>query len=136
MQKIKETLIKIKNNSKKIKSRMSKYIRILKDYVHKHLNQFTETDAEFLFIGNTKTPGLLNYTGTSAKFSGGLKNSALTTLAFIKELLEISSTSVFKDVFFNLDGNNYQKLKLGVHMAESEENKLVSLAICRYIKVK
>ena len=135
MQKIKTNLTKISENSKKIKSRMSKYIKALKEYIRNNAGQFTETDAEFLFIGNDKIPGLLFYTGTEAKFSGGLKNSSLTALNLIKELLEVSTNDVFTNVFFNLDSAYYSKLKLNLHLQESDENKLIALTVCKYIKV-
>lgn len=128
-------LEKINKNSKKIKSRMSKQIKGLEKYIKDNINFLSESEAEYLFLGDTNLPGLLDYCGTMTKFSGNLKNSALTALKLLQELLQISVPKVFSTVFFNFDTANYLRMKLPLHFVQAEENKYTAFVIAKYIKV-
>ena len=114
---------------------MSKHIRNLEKYVKENMNLLSESDVEFLFQGDSNLNGLVDCCGTMTKFSGNLKNSALTALKFLQELLEIAIPKIFNTVFFNLDSTNYLKMKLPLHFVQSEDNKHTAFIIAKYIKV-
>lgn len=102
-EKIKDYLNIIKKNSKKLKSKMSRHIGELNDFLKEHILELNDLDIEFLLMGEPSTPGLLKFCATKTKFSGEIKNSALTALKLLRDLLMNQENHIFREIFTQID---------------------------------
>lgn len=79
-------------------------------------------------------PGIMTFCSTKTKFSGSLKNSALTALKFLLELLNDDENPSFRQIFSQINSEFYKLLELHMHCFDSSENKKVAFEICKIIK--
>jgi len=133
---IRKLLEKIRENSKKMKAKMSKPLQNLEDVVRANIGKMQTSDAELLLLGEGKLQGLLRLSSTKKKFSEGFKKSAHTALKILLNLIDMDATPVVASAFFALDEDLYEQLRLDEHIASDEENKLDALQITRKIKLK
>lgn len=132
---IKRLLDKIRENSKKMKSKMSKPLLELEEFARANIAKMQNSDAELLLLGEGKAQGLIRLSSTRKKFAEGFKKSAYTAFKVLLNLLEMDATPVVQNVFFALEEDAYEQLLLGDHISSAEENSLTALQIARKIKV-
>lgn len=101
-----------------------------------HAVDFSESDIDFLYSGDEKTLGLLKLCGTQNKFSDKLKNSSLTALVCLTEIIDLEKPKTFATVFYSLEAENYLMLKLNQHIAQDEAHKAAALTLARKIREK
>lgn len=132
---IKKHLEKIKENSKKMKSKMSKPLLELEEYSKANISKLQNSDAEFLLLGEGKLQGLIQLSSTKKKFADGFKKSAYTALKILFNLIDFDANQTIANTFLSLEEDVYSQLKLEEHIASEDENKLTALLIARKIKV-
>ena len=131
---LKDFLKNIKKNEKKVKSKMSKHINSLQEFIKNKASSINDQEIELLFQGEDDVPGIMSFCATKTKFSGSLKNSALTALKFVLELLNDNENPSFRQIFSQINSEYYKLLELHMHCFESKENKKVAFEICKIIK--
>ena len=133
---IKKHLETIRENSKKMKSQMSKPLTALEEFAKSNISKIQNSDAEFLLLGEGKLQGLIKLSSTKKKFADGFKKSAYTALKILYNLIDFDANQTIANAFFSLEEDKYAELKLDQHIASEDENKLTALLIARKIKVK
>lgn len=130
---IRSYLMEIRSKEKKLKSKMSKTILKLKDFIKQNSSNMNDLEIEFLYEGDPETPGLLRFCSTKTKFSGSIKKSSLTTLKFLLDLMS-DSNERFRVIFTQINSEEYKLLDLQQHCFKSEENKQVAFELARIIR--
>ena len=86
------------------------------DFLKPRLSKLQENDIEYLLLGEDKIEGLIKLCSTKTKFSGDLKNSSLTCLQILLELLNSVDGLKIREIFKNLDSTVYKDLALNLHI--------------------
>lgn len=88
-------------------------------------------------IQEEKLPGILNVCGVKSSLKGNLKKASYTAMSLLLKLLtEAPQKKEIQAVFFDLEDEDYQQLKLSIHMISDSEKKISAFHVARLIREK
>ncbi|EAR91380.2 hypothetical protein TTHERM_00592660 (macronuclear) [Tetrahymena thermophila SB210] len=138
MENIKEILLQIHKSQKKLRVKITVFLKKLEEVLFKKREKLDGSAIRLLLIGGEKDLfGLLQICGIRSKFKGSLKNSSYYCIKLLYRLFtEHSQKKDILQIFYDFDEDEFLTMRLASHIMSDKKNDDAGYNVARLIREK